>query len=206
MELNNKDTHTIRGCVVNLARKFGVSQENWEDLTQDVVLYVLENINTYDNSRNWNAWLYTVSRTSTLRFVMQYKIPVAIPKSTWQRQTANLKNMPVPIDLHEVLNKGYDATIVRLFVERTGMSTGFNSDAGYIYKDTMAKMSPYKLYTEAIEETDILTQLKTIAKIQHPNIDWWFENWLDSPRTLEEEDREKILNTLQEEICRKPKV
>jgi hypothetical protein len=135
---------------------------------------------------------------------MKYKIPVVIPKSTWQRQTADMKGNTE--ELGEALTKGYDPTISRVYLERMGVSTEYKDEAGYVFRDTVARSSPYKLYVDPIEEQDIVTQLKTIAKKQHPNIDWWFDEWLDSPRTTTKEDRETMLLSLKEEICVKPKV
>jgi len=175
MDLKESDVNSIRICVTNLARKFGVPEDSWEDLAQDVILYILENLSTYDESRTWGAWLYAVSRNTTLRFVMKYKIPVVIPKSTWQRQTSDMKNSPDWSRMSEAVSRGFDPTISRIFIERRGVSVEYRDEAGYIFRDTLEKSSPYKLYEEAVEELDLLTQLMTIAKRQHPTIDWWFD-------------------------------
>jgi len=205
MDLKDEDLKVISTCVINLAKKFSVRQDNWDDLIHDVYLYILENTHTYDSSRPKRAWLYTVSRNTTLRFVMQYKMPVIIPKSTWQRQTADIKSTQTN-QINDAISKGFDPTISRLYLERNSISTEYKDDAGYVFRETIECSSPYKLYEEAKEEPDMISQLKSIAKKQHPTIDWWFESWLDSPRTTSQEDRETILLNLREEICRRPKV
>jgi DNA-directed RNA polymerase specialized sigma24 family protein len=152
MDLKERDLNTIKYRVINIARKFGVVQDNWDDLIQDVILYILENMDTFDSNRSWNAWLYTVSKNATLRFVMQYKVPVAIPKSTWQRQTADMKksytNTNNPENWSAMTNafrEGFDPTISRIFLERTGVRTEYKDEAGYVFRDSIATSSPYKL-------------------------------------------------------------
>jgi len=75
-----------------------------EDLTSDVFLKALANFESFDQSRTFNAWIYTIARNHLLNYYRTANREIELPNAT-DLNTDCRKQVELSLELSKIIEK-----------------------------------------------------------------------------------------------------
>ncbi|MFA4871943.1 MAG: sigma-70 family RNA polymerase sigma factor [Patescibacteria group bacterium] len=92
-------THRLLGYIIRMS---GLSEEDAEDLLQDVFIKVYRNLNNFDQTQKFSSWIYSIARHQAISNFRKLK---SRPKSvTWDNDDEFLKNISSDFSLETELD------------------------------------------------------------------------------------------------------
>ena len=193
MEIREEDINKIRSIAFSLCRQYRVSNNTVEDLVQDACLKILEKIDKYDASKaSWNSWIMSIANNAMINKVLEYDIPVKIPKTSWQQGIKqSTENSHGTAIIEKMVKTGPGSTIID--IDWTENLSGV---------DDLNKFRTLTNFPISSENTDIEKDIveQIIALCKEPDFceifNSWYETWCHAPYIIRKTIYHEMLETI----------